>query len=57
MEHVTSFPDKKVYVRKNVKLYSDNSMVPHGLYTEFYRSGHSSNTPKGKSARIGAGLT
>src|SRR4051812_23377032 len=38
-EHVTSFPDKSVYVRKNVKVYSDNSLVPHGLYTEFYRGG------------------
>jgi antitoxin component YwqK of YwqJK toxin-antitoxin module len=38
--HPTDFEDtKKPYIRRGVKLYSDGSLVSHGLYTTYYRSG------------------
>jgi hypothetical protein len=37
--HTTYFEDKKIYFRRGVKLYSDDSLVNHGLYTSYYRNG------------------
>lgn len=37
--HTTYFENKKIYYRREVKLYSDDSLVNHGLYTSYYRNG------------------